>query len=455
MRPRSNVERQFVEYAQQLPPIWNEIEEYAYSHHFDAEAYYWQHRGKNQEIWCQCCGHREPCDSWLVMSVTGWVCPECGKACKVVNMKDGAKMLKTYWLSVFDTFNGIQVVRTFEVSRYNCKNSPTEFSMQELYQNWILEKGREIITSRPYSRAYNFLNWHTDSGYGIQEHNGSCRGYYGYEDLYEVSDNYIFPKIRLAKYLRDSGIGVRFLRMLLGKRGVSVTKALARWMQETYFETLWKTGHKDIFWHFMKDGCRRRLQKYRDSIKIALRHRYEIPDLGLWLDYVDDLHELNLDTRNPHYLCPQDLRTAHARMNARVARQRAVKEYQKQIHDIEAYEPKYQKRIQPYVGLCFRISDIEVTCLPTVASVYSEGKAMSHCVFQREYYKNIHSLLMTAHRISTGERLETVEISLTSFTILQSRGKRNMPSPSHNTIVRLVNANMKHIREASRNSIAM
>lgn len=457
MKPRSNIERRFVDYANILPPIWNEISEYAYSNHFDAEAYYWQHRGNNQEIWCQCCGHREPCDSWLVMSAEDYVCPACGKVCKVKQLRKDSSTRATscYYLSVFDIFNGIQVVRTFEVFRSNYKSGPTDYSMSEVYQNWILENGREIITSRPFSRGWNFMRWDYTAGYGIQTHNARSGGYFSYGDLFDVSDNWIFPKIKLAKYMRSNGIDARKVKSLYKRSGCSVTDALSKWMQTPYYETLWKIGQRDIFWHFMKSDCHRKLAKYADSIKIALRHGYAIPDLRMWLDYIDDLIELGLDTRSPHYLCPEDLERVHDRMTARVRRIRDRKAAEKQLQEIEAYEPKYQKRIAPYIGLCFRISDIEITCLPTVQSVYAEGKAMSHCIFQREYYKNIHSLLMTAHRISTGERLETLEISLTSFTILQSRGRNNTMTPQHDTIVRLVNANMKHIRNISKHSIAI
>ena len=66
MKPRSGVERMFIGYAEELPPPREAVAKWAYRHCFEPVAYYWQHRGHNQEIWCQCCGHREPCDGWLL-----------------------------------------------------------------------------------------------------------------------------------------------------------------------------------------------------------------------------------------------------------------------------------------------------------------------------------------------------------------------------------------------------
>ena len=163
MKPRSGVERKFIGYAEELPPARKAVAKWAYKHCFKPVALWWKHRGKNnQEIWCQCCGHREPCDGWLVMSSEVWICPECGAKCEVKNYKDGASEKNTGSLvSTIEVFKGVQVVRTFEAFRENHDDGgKTNYGMVELYQIWMLESGREIITTIGYDRSCNYFHWH-------------------------------------------------------------------------------------------------------------------------------------------------------------------------------------------------------------------------------------------------------------------------------------------------------
>ena len=57
------------------------------------------------------------------------------------------------------------------------------------------------------------------------------------------------------------------------------------------------------------------------------------------------------------------------------------------------------------------------------------------------------SILILSFRDSEGERVETVEIDLKTFSIIQSRGVCNKSTKHHNEIIDLVNANMGQIRK--------
>ena len=72
---------------------------------------------------------------------------------------------------------------------------------------------------------------------------------------------------------------------------------------------------------------------------------------------------------------------------------------------------------------------------------------MHHCVFENEYYKKKDSLILSA-RVN-GERMETVEVSLKTFQVIQSRAVCNHTSAYHNRIIELVNRNMGLIRRAA------
>ena len=77
--------------------------------------------------------------------------------------------------------------------------------------------------------------------------------------------------------------------------------------------------------------------------------------------------------------------------------------------------------------------------------MYQEGNAMHHCVGQCKYYNRPNSLVFSA-RID-GERIETVELSLDTFKVLQSRGVCNQNSPYHDEIIALVQNNVEQVRK--------
>ena len=438
MRPRTEIERRLCELANILPPLESEIQDWGFANLFKAEAYYWQHRGRKQEIWCQSCGHREPCDNWVVMGVSGeWTCPECGKTCKVRRYKIETNALNiSKWMSVVDVRNGLQVVRTFEVCKDNSEQGQTQYYVRELYQNWVTEKGTEIITSRPSSNV--FYRFPRQNGpYEIKKHGG-------YYDVYATEQNCLYPRAKVAGYIREKGLDARMVKKFARMR-IPFPSCLGKWAKTPYYETLWKAGEQDLFEYFMAGNYRRRLENYKDSIRVARRHRYEFKDAQMWLDYVDELRELGMDDRSPRYICPKDLRAAHAVTSERIRRKRDAEKAAKERKEIAQREEAYGKHIAPYLGLCFVAGDIEIRPLPTVMSVYEEGEAMHHCIYRMKYWQSEDTLLMSA-RGKEGKRLESIEVNLRDYKVVQSRGLQNQPTEQHDTIVGLIKKNMNQIK---------
>lgn len=77
---------------------------------------------------------------------------------------------------------------------------------------------------------------------------------------------------------------------------------------------------------------------------------------------------------------------------------------------------------------------------------------MHHCVYRMKYYKKPESLILSA-RDKEGKRLETVEVSLKTFKVVQSRGLQNNSTRAHDEIISLVEKNMNLIRTAARRQI--
>lgn len=68
---------------------------------------------------------------------------------------------------------------------------------------------------------------------------------------------------------------------------------------------------------------------------------------------------------------------------------------------------------------------------------------MHHCVYNCAYYARKESLVLSAKK--NGKRLETIEVNLNTFKIVQSRGVCNQNSDYHKQIIRIVEKNMYEI----------
>lgn len=90
-------------------------------------------------------------------------------------------------------------------------------------------------------------------------------------------------------------------------------------------------------------------------------------------------------------------------------------------------------------------AQIHIKVLDSVEAIRQEEEAMHHCVFANEYYLKPDSLILSA--TITGRRIETVEISLKQWQVVQSRGVCNRDTEYHDRIVRLVNRNIHLIRQ--------
>lgn len=98
-----------------------------------------------------------------------------------------------------------------------------------------------------------------------------------------------------------------------------------------------------------------------------------------------------------------------------------------------------------FFDIDFTDGTIHIQVLKSVQEFYEEGLAMHHCVFSNEYYTKPDSLILSA-RINN-QRIETIEISLKTMEIIQSRGACNKDTEFHHTIIKLVRKNMKAIRK--------
>ena len=107
-----------------------------------------------------------------------------------------------------------------------------------------------------------------------------------------------------------------------------------------------------------------------------------------------------------------------------------------------------ETELDKFFGIRFTDGAIQVHVLESVQEHLDEGVAMHHCVFDNAYYLKENSLILSA--TIEGRRIETIEVSLDTLKVVQSRGVCNKNTEYHEQIVSLVNANRKLIRQRMR-----
>ena len=96
-----------------------------------------------------------------------------------------------------------------------------------------------------------------------------------------------------------------------------------------------------------------------------------------------------------------------------------------------------------FFGLVFSDSLICIKVIESVEEMAEEGRMMHHCV--GGYHNKANSLILSA--TIDGKRIETIEVSLKTLKVVQSRGVCNSNTEYHDRIIRLVEDNAGLIRQ--------
>lgn len=404
-------------------------------------AYYWK-RGR---VWCQHCGHveehyplmsQEESSLLINMDADIYTCPNCGKE---LRLKPYDYAWKGYRCSRTDTtivttIDGYTVFRTFETMRLNVLSRPTEWGIHEVMQNWVCPDGREVILSRAhFTSFYNGVKWDYQSPFCPRKKRITSM-YYS-SDTYDVRYNYFYPVCRVSAIARRNGWQKKIMH-----RDVCPIKQVQNLLISPIAEMLVKTGQLQLFNYWTKSACND-MDDYIPSVRICNRKRYIIKDASVWIDYIDLLKYFHKDIRNAHYVCPANLMKEHDRLSNKKARILEEKRRREEMAQAKKREGAYKKLHGMYFGICFGNEDITVSVVSSVQEMALEGAEMHHCVYVNAYYRKENSLILSA-KDCNGNRLETIELDLKNWSILQSRGKYNQPTDRHQDIIKLVEQNM-------------
>lgn len=432
---RKSLGRLVLEMSKHLKPLTQKEKDYAQSI-FPESGYY----KKNGEVWCHCCGHIEnqlPGSLDIDLEV-GYQC-HCLKHLILEYEPRKERLDEAKYYSVVHTYNKWQVIRTFDVHRVNRKNYPTEYSINEVYQNWISPDGEEVIISKRYSRGYNFFSWYYETEYTVRHHNASCNGYYAFDDVFDVRGNNFYPKYKITKKLHKYG----WCKALEKLPWVSVVECMKTLIISLHAETVVKQGQYDVFLYMVRNGVDK--LQYMPSLNICHRNKYMISDASIYFDMLSFLEATGKDIRNPKYICPKDLYKAHEVALAAYSKIREKVEAEKDRKRALSENAAYVKDKEKFFGIVITDGELLIQVLKSVTEFFEEGESMHHCVFANEYYKKKDSLILSAK--VDGERMETIEVNLKTFSIVQSRAAFNKSSEYHAKIIELMNKNMNLIRQ--------
>lgn len=356
-------------------------------------------------------------------------CPRCGHKVEI------ADTLKRKWkeagyFSTLEAATGLQVQRVFLLTVICHKGNPMETDCREVCRLWVNSQGKVAVTSRTRTLGYyrDSFNWATS----IELRNLHDVHWY-------ISDTFIYPRYSLVPELRRNG-------MKKGKLpDCHPGRLMLALLTDNRMETLMKSGNEKAVAYFVShpldlDAC-------WASHKIAARHRYVPSDYGLWCDTIRLLEKCGKDIHSLKYVCPKDLKAEHDRwlhkVNA-IEKQRRDKE---KLQRAKRHEDEFYKNKSCFFGIVISDNDIEISVLDSLEAYKAEGEKMKHCVFQCEYYAKTDSVILSAHDLQ-GNRIETVEFSLSQGKVIQSRGACNRNTEYHDRIIKLVNDNAHRFLEA-------
>lgn len=117
----------------------------------------------------------------------------------------------------------------------------------------------------------------------------------------------------------------------------------------------------------------------------------------------------------------------------------------KKMLEMKKYEKEFEELKSKFFDISISDGKIVIVVLKSLDDFKQEGTALHHCVFTNQYFKQKDSLILSA-RIGD-QRIETIEVSLKTLDVVQSRGVCNKNTEYHDQIISLVKKNINLIRQ--------
>ena len=355
------------------------------------------------------------------------VCPKCGHKLEIKDTFKRSHKEDTYF-AILDTIDELQVERVFLLSAYFKKGNDISVGHNEVCRLWLNAKGQTALTSKVRTLGYyrDCFNWSST----IELRNMT-------EVHHIIANTWHYPQYKAIPKLKRNGMK----GTLPDCHPFDLMKGL---LNDARIETLMKARNQNAVKYFLDNP--RMLDKCWTSHKVATRHGYKIEDYNLWCDLITLLEKCGRDTRSLKYICPTNLRAEYDFWLDKSTTDEERRRKAEQLLKAKKKE-EFFKNKSCFFGIVIKDKDIEISVLDTIEAYQAEGEAMHHCVFKCEYYTKENSVILSAHD-KDGNRIETIEFSLTENKVVQSRGVCNENTEYHDRIVNLVNANAHRFFQA-------
>lgn len=422
MRPRTKLQKQVAGLFPKMRPLTEAQRKWADEKCFGSMGYLCGHK-----VWCERCGHVFEVENPTHSQIAGEVCPECGRELKV-ELSRYRKRKRESSFSIITTFQGFQVLRFFEATISAAKGVPADVAFQEYFQNWILPDGRDVVVGLSLDCSNYNLRF-TYSPFEVRESS--------HPEMYIMEGMHLYPRISIIPELRLRG-------WISDWKGRTVThycfmKALLTYPRtETLVKARQYALAEDAAYHGIPDDI-------WPAVRICIRRGYIVKDAQTWRDMVTILSRLGKDIRNHVYVCPDNLKEAHDRWDAKFREMKVRRDLEKMRESLAEKNAAYAERMKDVLSINLTEGRLSIRPLQTLLEFWEEGEYMHHCVYSAKYYKRQHSLIMTA-RVD-GRRMETVEVDTAECIVRQSRGVCNSITEWHNRIISLVMKNMPKMRD--------
>jgi DNA-directed RNA polymerase subunit RPC12/RpoP len=480
MKPRTKRHFELLEISNTLPEITDAQKEYGLKNCMQHIAY----RSK-KTTGCLDCGH-----VWVsVHKIKTIVCPKCSTRLVIEDTKKKKLDQMRKYMSILDVRGEYQIVRIIELFSYHkIGEAPRTYVHEVVRQFFKPDCQMEVVALN------RNLSGYCDSFNGNLEIRDT-KGWYG--NKYDLWTDVVYPIMKVLPVYHRYG----FKNKIDDMPYYSLFKSI---MRDSKAETLIKARQFGLL--ALRVGSRYSdIETFWGSVKICIRNKYFVPqkDRITWLDYLHLLKYFNKDLLNAKYVCPKNLNKEHNILSSKkmaiVQHQRNWPDYvrlssyfnepvdesiknkviplqrrldsltarkkeidwersekqridneKKEMEKISAEQSAFINSKSVFFDITFTNGEITVSVLQSIDEFFAEGKSLKHCVFTNEYYKRPDSLILSA-RIGD-KSIETIEISLKSMKIIQSRGWDNRPSVYNRAIISLVNKNL-HLIKDRKNSL--
>jgi len=423
MKPRTKLHFRITQLSEQLTRINKVQQHWAYDKCLPHLGY-----ANKSSAFCLDCGETFALE---LIKRKKAVCPHCHKHLNIEFTRKTIFKAVNYF-AITHVVEEFQVVEYFELYAYYKKGNPVKHFLHAILEEWIPPTGKV-------------------SKIGLLHHTcGGCDTWTGNWEIREDQHRYYYNagkyEVYARKYHPDSVFKPEYLKIGINCHlsGITLLEAIQNVPMSPIAETLLKAKRYNLLEKSIEGS---EVRKYWSSIKIAMRNKYKIADASMWFDYLGLLGYFRKDLHNAKYVCPKNLKKEHDRLVDKKRERQRIEELERSRKNIEKAERLFKSKIEKFIGLQFKEGDIVIKVLESVKEFEQEGDILKHCVFASEYYTKEHSLILSARIDNTP--IETIEVDLSKFKIVQSRGLKNEPTQYHSQIISLIKKNIRHIKKAT------